>query len=112
MRFNYEVSAYLTKISNAVISLSYLISCDQSADIKRKAIITMLELEQNTADFITDLNVPAEAAKICRENFLKANLTTIAHLEKIQLQGGYNFDELITALKLENETLIKEISFN
>lgn len=111
MDFNYEASVYLTKISTAVLSLSNMIGCDLKPEAVRKVMITLLELEQSTADFITDMNISAAGAKVCRETFIHANKTAIKHLEKIQLQG-YNFDELITALKLEIDTLRKELSFS
>ncbi len=111
MDFDYEASIYLTKISTAVLSLSKMTGCDLKPEAVRKIVITMQELEQSMADFITDMNISAAGAKICRERFIHANKMAIRHLEKIQLQG-YNFDELITALKLEIETLIKELTFN
>ena len=110
MDFNYEASVYLTKISTAVLSLSNMIGCDLKPEAVRKVMITLLELEQSTADFIADMNVSAAGAKVCREGFIHANKTAIAHLEKLQLQG-YNFEELITALKLECEALRKELDF-
>lgn len=109
MDFNYEVSIYLTKISTAVLSLSNMTGCDLNPEAVRKIAITLLELEQSTADFITDMNVSAAGAKVCREAFIHANKTAIRHLEKIQSQG-VNFEEYITALKLEVETLKKELS--
>lgn len=111
MEFNCEVSTYLTKISTAVLSLSNMTGCDLKPEAVRKIVITMQELEQSTADFITDMNISAAGAKVCRETFIHANKTAIRHLEKIQLQG-YHFDELISSLKLEIETLIKELTFN
>ena len=110
MDFNYEASVYLTKISTAVLSLSNMIGCDLKPEAVRKVMITLLELEQSTADFIADMNVSAAGAKVCREAFIHANKTAIAHLEKLQLQG-LNFEELITALKLECEALRKELGF-
>ena len=110
MDFNYEASVYLTKISTAVLSLSNMIGCDLKPEAVRKVMITLLELEQSTADFIADMNVSAAGAKVCREGFIHANKTAIAHLEKLQLQG-LNFEELITALKLECEALRKELDF-
>ena len=111
MDFNYEASIYLTKISTAVLSLGNMTGCDLKPEAIRKIVITMQELEQSSADFITDLNISAAGAKVCRETFIHANKTAIRHLEKIQLQG-YHFDELILSLKLENEKLIKELTFN
>lgn len=110
MDFNYEASVYLTKISTAVLSLSNMIGCDLKPEAVHKVTITLLELEQSTADFITDMNVSAAGAKVCREGFIHANKTAISHLEKLQLQG-YNFSEFITALKLECEALRKELDF-
>lgn len=108
MDFNYEASIYLTKISTAVLSLSNMTGFDLKPEVVRKIVITVQELEQSTADFIIEMNISAAGAKVCRETFIHANNTAIRHLEKIQLQG-YNFDELITALKLESETLKEEI---
>ena len=110
MDFNYEASVYLTKISTAVLSLSNMIGCDLKPEAVRKVMITLLELEQSTADFIADMNVSAAGAKVCREAFIHANKTAIAHLEKLQLQG-FNFSEFVTALKLECEALRKELGF-
>lgn len=112
MDFNYEASIYLTKISTAVLSLSNMTGCDLKPEAVRKIVITMQELEQSTADFITDMNISAAGAKVCRETFIHANKTTIRHLEKIQLQGDYRFDELLASLKLEIDTLRKELSFS
>lgn len=111
MDFNYEASIYLTKISTAVLSLGNMTGCDLKPEAIRKIVITMQELEQSTADFITDMDISAAGAKVCRETFIRANKTAIRHLEKIQLQG-YHFEELIIALKLENDTLKKELTFN
>lgn len=110
MDFNYNASIYLTRISTAVSALSNMTGCGLKPEAVRKVTVTLLELEQSTADFIADLNVSADEAKTCRETFIRANEITVNYLEKIQSQG-YNFDELITALKLEIETLNKEIDF-
>lgn len=111
MDFNYEASIYLTKISTAVLSLSNMTDCDLQPEAVRKIVITMKELEESIADFIIEMGISAAGAKVCRETFIHANKTAIRHLEKIQLQG-YHFDELISSLKLEIETLIKELTFN
>lgn len=110
MDFNHEVSEYLTKISTAAMSLSNMIGCDLNPEVVHKVTITLSELEQSTADFITDMGISAAGAKYCRKGFIYANQTAIEYLEKLQLQG-YNFEEVITALKLENETLNKELDF-
>lgn len=111
MDFNHEASVYLTKISMAAMSLSSMTGCDLKPEAVRKIVITMQELERSTADFITDMNISAPGVKICRARFIRANKTAIEHLEKIQLQG-YNFAELVTALKLENDTLREELNFS
>ena len=110
MDFNYEASTYLTKISTAVLSLSNMTGCDLKPEAVRKIVITIKELEESTANFIIEMGISAAGAKVCRETFIHANKTAIRHLEKIQLQG-WNFSELITALKLEIETLNKELDF-
>ncbi|MBR0485697.1 MAG: hypothetical protein IJJ69_13145 [Oscillospiraceae bacterium] len=51
-----------------------------------------------------------ELVKECRSSFRKSNRVVIAHLEKFQ-RHGYHFEELIHALKLENQTLSEEIYF-
>ena len=111
MNFNYEVSVYLEKISTAVLVLSNMTGCDLKSETVHKVTITLLELERSTADFICDMNISAAGAKACRGAFIHANKTAVRRLEKLQLQG-YCFEELITALKLEIDTLKKELTFN
>ena len=112
MDFNYEASIYLTKISTAVLSLSNMTDCDLQPEAVRKIVITMKELEESTANFIIEMGISAAGAKVCRETFIHANKTAIRNLEKIQLQGGYNFDDLLASLKLENTTLREELNFS
>lgn len=112
MDFNYEASIYLTKISTAVLSLSNMTGCDLKPEAIRKIVITMKELEESTANFIIEMGISAAGAKVCREGFIHANKTAIRHLEKIQLQGGYHLEDLLTSLKLEIDTLRKELSFS
>ncbi len=111
MDFNCNASIYLTKISAAAMALSSMIGCDLKPEAVHKITVTLLELEQSTADFICDMGISDAGAKVCREIFIKTNIAAIQHLEKIQLQG-YNFSELISSLKLENDTLTKELTFN
>ena len=78
-----------------------------------ETVRTLIELEQATSEFITGMELDAElpnAVKISKQNFMNINERLIKHLEKIQLQG-YNMEQLITTLKLENETLEKETHF-
>ena len=112
MDFNYNASVYLTRISTAVLSLSNMTGCDLKPEAVRKIVITMQELEQSTADFIIEMNISAAGAKVCRETFIHANKTAIRHLEKIQLQGNFNFGELPKSLKLEIDTLREELNFS
>lgn len=109
MDFNRETSVYLTKISAAVLSLSNLTGCVSETETIRKLAISMLELEQSAADFISEMKVNAAGAKVCKESFIHANRTAIRHLQKIQSQGS-DFSEYITALKLEIETLKEELN--
>lgn len=109
MDFNYSASVYLTRISTAVLALSNMTGCVPEPEKIRKVLITMLELEQSTADFISEMKLSAAGAKVCKESFIHANEAAIRHLQKIQSQG-FDFDEYITALKLENDTLKEEIA--
>lgn len=109
MDFNYEASLYMTNISTAVLALGNMIGSDLDMEKMQKVLISMLELEQATADFITVMKINAAGSKICKESFIHANRTAIRHLQKIQSQGN-DFDEYITALKLENKTLKEEIT--
>lgn len=94
-----------------MLALSNMTGCDLKPEAVRKIVITMKELEESTASFIADMGISAAGAKVCRETFIHANKIAIRHLEKIQLQG-YRFDELISSLKLENDTLRKELNFS
>lgn len=109
------VRMYLSGISEAVRSLSRLVVYRTDGIEQMPLVITtMLELEQSTADFIAEMgfdSVIASTITALRKQFLRANEEVIEHIEKLQLQGK-NFDELQTALKLENETLRKEINFS
>lgn len=109
MDFNYSASVYLTRISTAVLSLSNMTGCISEPEKLRKALITMLELEQTTADFISEMEFSVAGVKVCKNSFIHANETAIGHLQKIQSQGS-DFSEYITALKLETETLKKELA--
>ncbi|MDE5855319.1 MAG: hypothetical protein K2H19_09720 [Ruminococcus sp.] len=81
-----------------------------NAEMQYKVMVTLLELEQSTAEFIDSTGLDAElpnAVRISRCKFIRINDKLIKHLEKIQLQG-YHFEELISTLKLETKTLKKE----
>ena len=84
-----------------------------NVETQYKIAITLIELEQATADFIESTGLDSElphAVSVSKRKFMNINERLVKHSEKIQLQG-YNFSELITTLKLENETLEKEIEF-
>ena len=111
-----RTQAYLKSVSATVNALSGMICSDElkgNAEAQYKISIAMIELEQATADFIigTELeSVASQSVAVSKRRFISSNERVIAHLEKIQLQG-YNFDELLTALKLENATLKEEVNF-
>lgn len=116
MNFLCKAQTYLNSVTSTVNSLCGMVLSDElkgNVEAQYKIAITLVELEQATADFITDMELDAElpqAVSISKHKFININERLIKHSEKIQLQG-YNFDELITALKLENETLNKELDF-
>lgn len=110
------VQSYLLGISFAVDSFSKIVCCkelEENVEILHKIIVTTLEFERFSADFINEMELSSIAPENVAESkrcFVRSNEKIIKHLEKIQLQG-YNFSELTTSLKLEIETLTKEINF-
>ena len=110
-----RTQAYLKSVSATVNALSGMICSDElkgNAETQYKIAIAMIELEQATADFIvgTELDsVASQSVAVSKRRFISSNKRVIKYLEeKIQFQG-YHFEELITTLKLENESLKKEI---
>ncbi|MDE6677917.1 MAG: hypothetical protein K2K02_02650, partial [Ruminococcus sp.] len=78
-----------------------------------KLIRMAMEWEQTTAEFISEIGLDSElpqAVSISKQKFVNINECLIKHLEKIQSQG-YHFEELISTLKLENNTLKEECNF-
>lgn len=111
-----NVQSYLFSISSVVDSFSKMICCkefENNAELLHKIVVTTLEFERSTADFIDAMELNSIAPKNVADSkrcFVNSNERMIKHLEKIQLQG-FNFSELITSLKLEIDTLTKEINF-
>lgn len=116
MNFLCKAQTYLNSVTTTVNSLAGLAMSDElrdNVDAQYKVIRMAMEWEQTTAEFIAVMELDAElpnAVKISKQKFVNINERLIKHLEKIQLQG-YNFDELIHTLKLENTTLKEEIHF-
>lgn len=116
MNFLCKAQAYLNSVTSAVNSLAGMVMSDElreNIDVQYKIIRTLTELEQSTSEFISEVGLDSEIpqfVKISKRKFVSINERLIKHLEKIQLQG-YNFDELIHTLKLENTTLKEEICF-
>ena len=116
MNFLCKAQAYLNSVVSTVNSLAGLAMSDElrdNIDAQYKVIRMVIEWEQTTAEFITVMELDAElpnAVKISKRKFVNINERLIKHAEKIQLQG-YHFESVITTLKLENETLEKEIHF-
>ena len=116
MNFLCKAQTYLTSVTSTVNSLAGIVMSDELKDnieAQYRTVRTLIELQQATSEFITSMGLDAElpnAVRISKQKFMNINERLIKHLEKIQLQG-YNFDELITTLKLESETLKEEIHF-
>ena len=116
MNFLCKAQAYLNSVVSTVNSLAGMVMSDElrdNIDAQHKVIRTLIELEQTTSDFIIDMELDAElpnAVRISKQKFVNINERLIKQSEKIQLQG-HNFSELISTLKLENNTLKEEISF-
>ncbi len=116
MNYFCRAGAYLNSVTTAVNSMCGMVLSDELRDnveTQYKIAITLIELEQATADFISETGLDVElpqAVSINKRKFIGINERMIKHLEKIQLQG-YRFEKLITTLKLENTTLKEEINF-
>ncbi|MCM1232052.1 MAG: hypothetical protein NC489_18175 [Ruminococcus flavefaciens] len=116
MNYLCRAGAYLNSVTATVNSMCGMVLSDElrnNIEAQFKISVTLIELEQATADFITDMELDVElpqAVSISKRKFIGINERLIKHLEKIQLQG-YRFDELLTTLKLENGTLKEEINF-
>ncbi|MDE6671309.1 MAG: hypothetical protein K2K16_03845 [Ruminococcus sp.] len=116
MNFLCKAQAYLNSVTSAVNSLAGMVMSGElqgNVELQYKIIVELIELEQATSEFITNMELDAElphSVKISKQKFININERLIKHLEKIQLQG-YNFSELITTLKLENATLKEECNF-
>lgn len=112
MNYLCRAGAYLNSVTSTVNSLCGMAMSDGvNAEIQYKAMITLLELAQATAEFIDYTGLDSElpnAVRISRCKFIRINEKLIKHAEKIQSQCGVNFANIITALKLENETLREE----
>ena len=116
MNFLCKTQAYLNSVVSTVNSLAGIAMSDKLNDnieTQYKAVRTLIELEQSTSEFISgvglDSKIP-QSVKISKQKFVNINERLIKHLEKIQLQG-YNMEQIITTLKLENTTLKEEIHF-
>ena len=116
MNYLRRASVYLNSVTATVNSLCGMAMSDElGAEMQYKAMITLLELEQATTEFIDctglDVEIP-NAVRISRCKLMRINERLIAHAEKIQSQYGLNFDKILTALKLEVETLKEELRFS
>ena len=116
MQFLFKAQAYLNSVVSTVNSLAGMVMSDElksNVDAQYKITVELLELEQATSEFIIGMELDAElpnAVRISKQKFMNINERLIKHLEKIQLQG-YHFENAITTLKLETETLKEECNF-
>ena len=117
MNFLCKAQSYLNSIVSTVNSLAGVAISDEfhnNVNAQYKVIRTLIELEQNTSEFIKGMELDVElpnAIRISKQKFININKRLIKHLEeKIQFQGCH-FEELVTTLKLENESLKKEILY-
>ncbi len=116
MNYLCKTQAYLNSVTATVNSLCGMILSDEmqeNVETQYKIAVTLIELEQATADFIIGMGLDSElphAVMKSRRRLMSINKRLITHLEKNQFQG-YHFEDVITPLKLENCTLEKEINF-
>lgn len=114
MNYLCRAGAYLNSVTATVNSLAGMVLSDElreNVETQYKIAVELLELEQAVSELILGMELDAElpnAVKISKRKFISINERLIKHLEeKIQLQG-YHFEELISTLKLENDTLREE----
>ncbi|MDE5556244.1 MAG: hypothetical protein K2J32_00940 [Ruminococcus sp.] len=103
----------MTSTVNSLAGMVMSSELQGNIETQYKITVELIELEQATSEFIIGMELDAElpnAVRINKQKFMNINEHLIKHLEKIQLQG-YHFDNVITTLKLENETLEKETHF-
>ncbi|MCM1316526.1 MAG: hypothetical protein NC244_14280 [Alistipes senegalensis] len=116
MNFLCKAQAYLNSVTSTVNSLAGIVMSDELNDnieAQYKTVMMLIELEQSTSEFISDVGLDREipqSVSISKRKFIDINTRLIKHLEKIQLQG-YHFEAVISTLKLENETLKEECHF-
>lgn len=116
MNYLCKAGAYLNSVTATVNSMCGMVLSDElqgNTETQYKIVVTLIELEQATADFIDSTGLDSEltqAVSISKRKFININERLVKHLEKIQLQG-WRFDELISTLKLENDTLKEEVNF-
>lgn len=116
MNFLCKAQAYLNSVTSTVNSLAGIAMSDElrdNVDAQYRIIRMAMEWEQTTAEFITVMELDAElpnAVRISKQKFVNINERLIKHAEKIQLQG-YHFENVISTLKLENNTLKEEILY-
>lgn len=116
MNYLCRASTCLNSMTSAINSLCDMAMSEElrnNTEEQYKVIKMLTELEQETAEFITEMKLDVEisqAVSISKRKFMNINSRLIGYLEKIQLQDR-RFENLITTLKLENETLEKEHSF-
>ena len=116
MNFLCKAQAYLNSVTSTINSLAGMVMSDELKDNieeQYKTVRTLIELEQATSEFISEIGLDSEipqSVKISKQKFININERLIKHLEKIQLQG-YRFEHMISTLKLENSTLKEEIHF-
>lgn len=115
MNYLYRAQNYLNSVVSIAESLVEIATNDEltNAEVRYKITEMLIQLERDADDFVIDMEFDAEyplAVITNNRRFFDINTRLIKCLEKIQLQG-YHFDHVITALKLENETLKRECDF-
>ena len=116
MNYLYRAQNYLNSVVSIAESLVEIATNDElktSAEIRYKITEMLIQLERDADDFVIDLVLVAEypiAVITNNRRFFDINTRLIKCLEKIQLQG-YHFENVISTLKLENETLERECNF-
>jgi len=107
------IRLYLNGITVPMKTISEIICGSDKVGMIAALSVTMLNNEKQAENDIDEFELTFYAPELVKEyrsGVLESNRVVIAHLEKFQLHG-YHFEDLIHALKLENQTLSEENHF-
>lgn len=94
MNYLCRAGAYLNSVTAAVNSMCDMVLSDElknSVEAQYKIAVTLIELEQATADFIDSTGLDSElpqTVSVSKRKFININERLIKHLEKNSFRAG------------------------